>query len=182
GGQSFAAFLARARERLDRCEEIGASIDGEKRRAVDEMLEHAHSIKGEARVFDLASLGDEMALLEDKLRELSGMRPGPEEARDAASARGDIAALIAKGRAALDRAEEAFVAASPLGRSALDQTTVRRQDVARLVELTADRGDEIAAIASRLAARPFGESASILADKVPTWAEAQSKRARLVVE
>jgi chemotaxis protein histidine kinase CheA len=82
---------------------------------------------------------------------------------------------------AIDLAEQMFVEASPIGRAAMQQITVNRTDVARLCELVADNTEELGELATRLASRPFGEAVATLADRVPTWAEAERKRARLEV-
>ncbi|HVY49394.1 MAG TPA: HAMP domain-containing protein, partial [Minicystis sp.] len=172
-GDAFATFVERTRERLARCEELCGDARGPGAAAIDELLMHAHTIKGEARAFDLAELAEAMRVVEQQLRGASAAPEAPRHAIDEG---------LAAARAMVDRAAELFVQVSPHGKDALDRTTVSKRDVARLVELVDGRDDDLGRIAARLASRPFGEAAGILAEKVPTWAEAETKRARLTLE
>lgn len=181
GGQVFVRFIELSRDRVAQCGEI---LQGGERLSpadVDELLQHLHTMKGEARSFDLERLADEIMALED---ELSDVR---ERARseNRISIDGRAASLRARlGRVAdeLTRAQETFVDASPIGRAILDQITVRRADVVRLGEILGGAGGEASEIVRRLAARPFGEVLAPLVERVPRWAEKEGKRARLEIE
>jgi HAMP domain-containing protein/HPt (histidine-containing phosphotransfer) domain-containing protein len=173
-GDAFVSFLTQARERFERCVQLVAVTGGSPTgAALDELLQHAHTVKGEARAFDLEELASAVRSFEQQLQSAHG---GPKPEADV------IARGLEAATDALERAAALFVRVSPLGAAALDRVPVRRSDVARLVELTAGRGDEIAAVVERLGERPFGECATILAEKVPTWAAELGKRAGLVLE
>jgi chemotaxis protein histidine kinase CheA len=134
-------------------------------------------MKGEARVFELRELATHLGALEDAL---ARARAG--DAAAAEAPRGAIAARLSEASAMLDRAQATFIAASPYGESALDQATVRRRDLGRLVDLAGQRDDDLGSVVRRLASRPFGYAATILAQQAPTWAESMGKRARLRVD
>jgi two-component system, chemotaxis family, sensor kinase CheA len=186
---SFVVFIERARARFARCEELLAASHGEPRGgALDEMLQHTHTVKGEARVFDLGELAEAMGTLEQQLRSARAAFEAPRASRTeikvtsgSGSTREAIATGFEAGRMMITRAADLFIQVSPHGKDALDRVTVKKSDVRRLVDLTGARDDELGAVVARIAARPFGESAVILAEKVPTWAEEQKKRARLVL-
>src|SRR5205823_1838476 len=98
------------------------------------------------------------------------------------SVHGLLLARLARTREAIDRGADVFVAASPIGRAALDQVTVQRQDVQELLDLVGSRDDALGRVASRLASRPFGESTASLIDMTPTWGEKEGKQVSLDVE
>ena len=191
GPAVFVAFLHGARERLRRAQELAnGDLD---RAAIDELFRHVHTLKGEALAFDLTGLAQILVGLEEKLglardrarsnaradrgsrAEGSTERPGPDD-------RAAFLAALDAASAEVVAGEARFVEASPLGRGVLDQITVRRSDVARLAELVKGRKDAVAEVAARLSARSFGESLVNLPEKAAAWAEAEEKRARLVVE
>src|SRR5262249_21840181 len=65
GGQVFVAFMEAARERLTRCYQIvGDTPRNLPTAEIDELFRHIHTIKGEARAFDLPDLDAETATLE----------------------------------------------------------------------------------------------------------------------
>jgi chemotaxis protein histidine kinase CheA len=145
-------------------------------------------VKGEARAFDLGELAEAMGTLEQQLRGAREAFVSPRTSRaemkattGSGSLREAIATGFEAGKRMIARAAELFVQVSPHGKDALDRVTVKKSDVRRLVELTGPRDDELGKVVARIAARPFGESAIILAEKVPTWAEEQKKRARLIL-
>ena len=179
GGQVFVAFLDGSRRRLERCEEL---LSAELRVAgIEELFQHVHTMKGEALAFDLEDLASPLAHFEERLREVRNLaraagRSTSEEER------AEFVASIDSAKKEIDENEARFIDASPIGKSALDQVTVRRSDLARLGELLAGRSDELAEIASRLASRPFGESVVNLGEKIPTWAEREDKRAVVAIE
>lgn len=183
GGQVFVAFLSGARERLARCRALlGESNDPLAAATLEEVLRHAHTVKGEASAFDLAPVVEAAHAFEDevvKLRARSTEAPRVLSAVDRARWLGRIDDVAN----ALDRARELFVEASPIGPSILDQITVHRADLERLHALTSGlEATELGSVAGRLTARPFGETCALLVDKVPTWAGTLGKSARLEVE
>jgi HPt (histidine-containing phosphotransfer) domain-containing protein len=180
GGQVFVGFVEASVARAQRCLEL---LDTERLAPglVDELFQHMHTIKGEARAFDLHRLATEAAAFEEELAQVQ-VRARSERGLDLAPRLEQWRAHLAKIRDALSEAQELFIAASPIGRAVLDQITVSRSDVTRLHALCSSRRDEVARIVERLAARPFGQATATLADRVPGWAEALGKRARLDIE
>ena len=167
GGQAFVDFLRSARERLDHCLELAAADAPPK----GEILRHLHTMKGEARAFELRELASHLGALEDRITE-----------RADGGVSSEIAEGMREGLAVLDRAQRVLVEASPLGEGALDAATVSRRDLRELVKLAGRREDDLGKVVRRLASRPFGEAATILVQQVPTWAEVHNKRARVRVE
>jgi HAMP domain-containing protein/HPt (histidine-containing phosphotransfer) domain-containing protein len=177
GGQALVDFLRSAEERLDHCSAIVEARPNLAPTPVAEVLQHVHTMRGEARVLELRELAASLDELEDALVKARTKR---EQADDGATRR--IARGLGDASACLERARRMLVAASPLGEAALDQATVRRQDVDRLVEIAGKRDGVLGEIVRRLASRPFGEAASILAMQAPTWATALDKQAVVHVE
>ncbi len=193
GGQVFVAFLDGSRERLER----SAQILEQGKKAVltsaqiDELFRHAHTLKGEARAFDLSELEASAAALEQDLDKLRGdARSGSVPASSAMK----LSPHLERARAEVERAVDVFIAASPIGKAALDQIAVQRHDIADLVEWvrTSERAlpgmrasgplAKLIAIADRLASRPFGESTLFLVEAAPTWASREGKIVSLQVE
>lgn len=189
GAQVFVNFVRSSHERLDE----SAALLLERPEALDAadvelLFRHAHTLKGEARVFDIDGLEHSCRELEELL---AGLR---EEARRGKAAAGERLArlreLLSAARSALDGAQELFVRASPIGEAILDQMSVRRSDVQALDELTARMAQSGASplvwaareIVERLHSRPFGELCSAFVEHVPLWAEKLSKRAVLEIE
>ncbi|GAC1354679.1 MAG: hypothetical protein NVSMB47_08060 [Polyangiales bacterium] len=188
GGQVFVSFLDAARERMRRCRELLGEVPRTIPTAeIDELFRHVHTIKGEARAFDLRELEIESARLEQELDELRAAARG-----DGFTATGSVhhglRDRLDRLDAAIDNGAEVFVDASPIGRLALDQISVQRSDVAALAEARSSQGDPRATLdwlrkhVARLAARPFGESTASLVDAAPTWADKEGKLARMEVE
>ena len=182
GAQLFITFMRGASERLDRfSEELGHEDRALKAFEIESLFQHAHTVKGEARAFELEKLEDVCAGMENRLAELRTLA----EAEGAAPL-GDTLRLLHQGivdaHVALGEVRQTFVEASPIGEAILEQTTVNRGDIDRLLAAVGDRDDIVAEIASRLASRPFGESVGRLVEGTPVWAEQLGKRATLVVE
>jgi HPt (histidine-containing phosphotransfer) domain-containing protein/HAMP domain-containing protein len=180
GGQLLVGVLDGARERLATCRNI---LDGSAivPADVDLMFRAVHTIKGEARSFDLGELEASAEVLEDLLeqqRHRSRRGAGAVEAAD----RAELLARLQDLDLATGHAEELLVEASPIGRAILDQVTVRRSDLARLTDVVGPRQDDLGRIVQRLASRPFGEAVLYLVDAVPNWAEREGKRTQLVIE
>jgi two-component system, chemotaxis family, sensor kinase CheA len=179
GGQVFVRFLASARDRLAKtARELDESrtLDSD---GVESVFRFVHTLRAEARSFDLASV-EQLALgLE---LELVGARHAPPTSALRSTAREKLRAGCRELASALDVAEALFVESSPIGRRVLEQVTVSREDVAELFRRLAGRTDELGRLASRLAARPFGDLLAALPDSVQRWALKDGKRVELVVQ
>jgi two-component system, chemotaxis family, sensor kinase CheA len=178
GGQVFVRFLANTRERLERARAALSGTRGVPREAVEELFRFVHTLRAEARSFDLKRVEALAAALEV---ELAGVRHVPA----AAAVRETAAAKLGEGFTAiageLDQAETLFVQSSPIGRRVLEQVTVSRDDVEALYARLGERNDELGRLAARLAARPFGEFVSTLPDSVQRWANSEGKRVELAL-
>jgi HAMP domain-containing protein/HPt (histidine-containing phosphotransfer) domain-containing protein len=183
GGQVFVQFMEAARERLARCIELVGDRPRMLRTGeIDEVFRHVHTVKGEARAFDLRDLEEETAKLEEELDELRALARG-EGFATTGSSHGHLKTRLGRALAAIDRGAEVFVEASPIGHAALEQVTVQRPDVQALMDLAGSRADtDLSRAVDRLAARPFGESTASLIDMAPTWGDREGRPVRLVVE
>jgi sensor domain CHASE-containing protein/HPt (histidine-containing phosphotransfer) domain-containing protein len=189
GAQVFVDFVRSSRERLDEV----ASVLLERPEQLDAtdvelLFRHAHTLEGEARVFDIEKLEQSCRALEELLCEL---RTEARAGKAGAGARlPRMRELLAAARGALEQAQELFVRASPIGEAILDQMAVRRSDVQALDELTLRLAQPGAGplvwalrdIVERLHSRPFGELCSAFVERVPLWAEKLGKRGRLEIE
>jgi HAMP domain-containing protein/HPt (histidine-containing phosphotransfer) domain-containing protein len=183
GGQVFVQFMEAARERLERCLALVGPIPRMLRTGeIDELFRHVHTIKGEARAFDLRELESETAKLEEELDELRALARG-EGFVTTGSVHGALMSRLRRAMEGIDRGAQVFVEASPIGQAALEQLTVQRPDVQALTDLADARQDpELARAVARLAARPFGESTASLVDMAPTWGDREGKLVHLDVE
>lgn len=179
GGQLFVRFLDHARSRLGvalRTLRGAAPLDAEQ---IGQVFRDVHTVRAEARCFDLGTADNALVQVESSLAELRGGAIVDPVA--IAQRREEMSRWMDVGLAALDKAEQQFVDRSPIGREVLDQMTVRRSDLERLVQLTAGRRDEVAKLARAMTARPFGESVVTVVDAAPRWAERVGKRIRVEV-
>lgn len=183
GGQVFVQFTEAARERIKRCIElVGPNPRMLRTGEIDELFRHVHTIKGEARAFDLRELETETAKMEEELDELRALARG-EGFVTTGSVHSALVSRLHRALAGIDKGAEVFVAASPLGRAALEQITVQRPDVQAVVEVSEKIGNpELTRAVSALAARPFGESLASLMDMAPTWGDREGKQVRLDVD
>jgi HAMP domain-containing protein/anti-sigma regulatory factor (Ser/Thr protein kinase) len=178
GGQVFVRFLASARERLGKCRlelETQRALTSE---TVESVFRFVHTLRAEARSFDLRSV-EELALGMEV--ELVGARHAPQGSPVRATAHETVSAGCEELARELDAAEDLFVKSSPIGRRVLEQVTVSRADVDALYKKLGGRSDDIGVLVSRLAARPFGELISMLPDSVQRWATKDGKRVELTV-
>lgn len=177
GAHQFQSFAERAAKRLGECLDLvrspARSLDSSAR---EEIFKVVHTMRGEARTFELSSVEASAMTVEEILAEL-GHDAAPTEAQ-----RAKLAAAIEGALAAVRSAIDDFVEASPIGRAILDQVTVLRSDVATLLAMTEGRGDEIAKAVAKFAARPFGELAVRQTTALPALAEKAGKEVRVDVQ
>jgi len=186
GGQVFVRFLDGATQRIARSVRVLDDGGGKIHAAqVDELFRHAHTLKGEARAFALSDLEAAAERIEEELDAIRRDDPAAQRRGFAIQA---LYGHLAAAQAAVAEGREVFVAASPIGEAALDQITVRRADVDALLALAPQldasgaAGLRAAQLTRRLAARPFGESTTTLADAAPTWGEEHGKKLRVEIE
>ncbi len=181
GAHLFVTFTEKSREELAVCiATLGAAPRELPRADLDALFRRAHTMRSEARAFDLRELETELGAVEDLLATLRdrardvgvAFTGGVHDRLLAALQRADDAVLVAR---------EDFVAVSPVGRAALDQMTVQRSEVEEALSLAADRDDALGRAVQRLGARRFGESTATLLDMTPAWAEKEKKQVTLDV-
>ena len=185
GTQMFVQFLRNSEERLERIRQLLDTQDTLRRGQLDELFRHAHTIKGEARTFELLDLHRAATRLEDLL---SRLRRWMEEERaiDWATMLSEARQLHEEVQGAFEGTRDLLVEASPLGHAILDQTTVFRGDLDQLLALVREDGragdwPSLREVVARLGSRPFAELAMRLVEAVPTWAEEEGKRARVEI-
>lgn len=184
GGQLFVGFLENTRRRLEACRELvlaGSGVTGDPggldRMAVEALYQQLHTVRAEARCFDLARLESDIEGLENELqrmREQGYVTQGADQSR---LSRGllELSTLV-------DDAERSFVQQSPLGALALDQITVRRSRLLALAGATEARTDRIARLVDELCSRPLVESLALLPEAVERWAERAGKKVHLEID
>jgi two-component system, chemotaxis family, sensor kinase CheA len=184
GGQLFAGFLENTRRRLGMCREFmnadAGLASGPKaldRFSTEAMVQQLHTVRAEARCFDLAELEGSIAALEARLVKLreAGYRLEPEDQRDIARSVDELDGLVGE-------AERLFVEQSPLGAAALDQITVRRSRLLALAQAAHAGNEHMAHLIEQLTARPLVESCALLPEAALRWADYAGKRVRLEVE
>jgi HPt (histidine-containing phosphotransfer) domain-containing protein len=179
GAQVFVAFVETARARLARCHRI-LSADGETLpgRSIDELFREVHTIRGEARAFDLKELEVTAKRLEARFEQLRARATAAGYVLSAAVRQELTTALNVAGDA-LERGCDVLVAACPSGSAVFDQITVQRSDLLALIELLGPRTDRIGMLATRLTSVPFGVVAAAVLEGAASWAESEGKVARL---
>jgi hypothetical protein len=180
GGQLFVAFLTGARSRLTRARELLSSAKAIPLGELDESFQNIHTLRGEARAFQLDELASILNGLEERLATLREQALLSKDRRVAIDP-SDFESALKSAREVVDESERLFIEASPAGRAVLDQITVRRSDLEKLAALAPRHGGEIATISERLSAQTLGECASQLAERVPVWAESANKRVRFEI-
>jgi signal transduction histidine kinase len=181
------AFLETLRSAESRLGEIAYALDAAEKALtmaqVDLMFRAAHTIKGDARLYDLDHLVAAAERFEELLQQLRKdavdrvLRMTP-EALEAAKG------LLTEASEAIVVARDKLVEASPIGAAILDQVSVResdlralRQQVMRLHMTLGEDASRLSEATSRLLARPFGASAAGLVDAVERWSLQQGKLA-----
>jgi two-component system chemotaxis sensor kinase CheA len=182
GSQALVAFVESARARFARsiamivpCRDVLPTA------TIDALFRDVHTIRGEARAFDMTDLQQAVEQLEDVLDQL---RAG---ARGAGYPLTEVlrAQLVDSLRAALltlDKERELFVEASPIGRAIFTQTTVQTEDLSLLETYANGIGGELKRLVDLLLARPLGESMAGILESASTWAAADGKAVALVIE
>ena len=189
GVHLFLRFLRGTDERLARLADRLGAMPGELRRAeIEELFQHAHTVKGEAKGFELEALETVCAEMENSLQQLR------ESAKlaDCASTEAVHRRLmdgIERARDEVASARDALVRASPVGLAVLDQVTVKQSDMDALSErlrevspLLGPAAPSVNQLFDRLAARPFGECTVQLIERAPAWADQLGKRVAIVVD
>ncbi|MEM7448955.1 MAG: ATP-binding protein [Myxococcota bacterium] len=182
GSHQFVDFVEAARKRLHDClasiRESETELTAEE---VNHMFQVVHSVRAESASFGIRSMHDALFLIEDRL---SKMQRHPGE--NAVQATGSDFGTIRHGvRTAIEAAEHAvnrFVDESPIGSLILDQVTVRRSEVLRLLTLTDDKNPELHQAVEKLLYRPFAELSVPIQDSVVAWAERESKKIAMKIE
>ncbi|MGD0678138.1 MAG: ATP-binding protein [Polyangiaceae bacterium] len=182
GPQVFIDFIDSARARINRCEAILREHAGRMPTgAVDELFRQAHTIRGEARAFDLLDLESAAKDFEDALDALRN--PSHEAATDSADAPGGgIGARLRLVGEALDQGCKVLVDASPSGAAIFDQATVPCSALRALTEYVGQRPDSLGELVARLTAVPFGMTAAGVMESAPAWAALQGIQVALLVE
>lgn len=182
GPQVFLTFVDSARARFDRCDAIirecqGLLLAG----AIDEVFRHVHTVRGEARAFDLVELEDGARSLERELDQLrTEVRAASVLLTEAATA--TLRSGLQVARSALDRECDVLKAASPAGAAVFDQISVPRS-VLRELSKYAEHGPEpLACLVGRLSAVPFGITAAGVIDSAAAWAEFQGNEVTVDAE
>jgi chemotaxis protein histidine kinase CheA len=181
GAQVFVAFVETARARLARCHGIlngcGETLPG---RSIDDLFREVHTIRGEARAFDLKELEATAKKLELRFEQLRARATAAGYLLSQA-ARQELSSALNLAGDALERGCDLFVAACPSGSAVFDQITVQRSDLLALIELLGPRTDRVGALAARLTSVPFGVVAAGVLEGAASWAESEGKVARLDV-
>jgi PAS domain-containing protein len=172
GTQVFIAFVDSARRHLDRCKEILA-VHREQLpiAAIDELFRQVHTVRGEARAFDLTELEAEAKKLEECFNQLR------DEARGGGHVLGEpMRSRLVEGlelaRKGVERGCQLLVAASPAGSAVLDQVMVQRDVLCELVSYAGARTDRLGELVARLTAVPFGVTAAAVVESAAGWAAA----------
>jgi two-component system, chemotaxis family, sensor kinase CheA len=189
GGQLLGGFLETARRRLLTCRELlapRAARAGERavandrsadRSSIEAIFQHMHTIRAEARCFDLAQLEAEVGTVESYLARIR---------KDGYVLRDTDPASLTRGlehvARRLEDAERSFVQQSPFGSGTLDQISVRRSRLLAVAEAARARSDRMGRLVDELTARPLVESFSLLPEAVARWAERAGKKVQLALE
>ncbi len=191
GVQVFIKFLEDSAERIRLIREAMVNgpqhINGE---TVELLFRYAHTVKGDARAFELPELERECHHVEETLNSLRGEVNANGSALLTPHTPG-VLAHLETATTFLNDAREQLIQASPVGAAVLGQTTVQRDDIQALLAIVekvaphlsvTSEAKDLRAIAARLASRPFGEGIGRLVDGVERWAAELEKRAMLTIE
>ena len=188
GGQLFAGFVEHTERRLGVCRELASTQQSFDRATVEALFQQFHTLRAEARCFDLTRIEARVTQLEALLQELrtelreqeGGMRDA--DADGDASGREEVRRGVDDLAELLTEAQQTFVAQHPLGAAALDQITVRRSRVLGLLEASQGLPASVRARVDELAQRPLVESTALLPEAVARWAQRAGKNVRLELD
>lgn len=180
GGRQLVAFLETARERMRAADLLLADKTSITSDEIEKIFRHLHTLKGEARAFELEELASLLDGLEERLADLRDRAKDEETSLEAAGP--DLRSGFGSAMELLDRAENMLIEASPQGRAVLDQVTVSRTDLAKLMQVAGKQGGEIKRAAEALVTPRFGEIASRLAEQAPAWAKSEKKDVRIEID
>jgi two-component system chemotaxis sensor kinase CheA len=187
GAHLLLRFLETARSRFAEVSEsmrldAGGTVPQETDVAV--AFQHVHTVRGEARTFQLTSLENLCSKMEDSLAPLRAVGSARRASDDAF--RTAMKSDVMRALELLGDAERHLIELSPIGEAVLDQITVQKSHLEEAVQLAQEggaiKGSPLARAMEKLAARPFGESTQQLVDAVPLWAKRESKRVVLELE
>jgi two-component system, chemotaxis family, sensor kinase CheA len=178
GGQDFMRFLRAARERIAEAQQVDSQFDRLTSDGVEKLFRLVHTLRAEARSFDLRAVEALASTLE---LDLAGARHTASDSLMRESTKEKMSQGLAQLSSALNEAEDLFVASSPIGRRILDQVTVLRSDVDQLLEHYGRTDGQLGTLVSRLASRPFGELSWGLIEAVERWAGDDGKRVQIQV-
>ena len=185
GGQAFVSFLDGAAERLTACLRLVTARPVARAKMI-EVFHHVHTVRGEARAYELTDLVTACGRAEECLTLLRAEATEVAVPRGSAPPHDEVVTTLAghleAAVRAVERGRELLVEASPIGRAVLDQMTVRRSDVAKIRALTGPRDDALGRAVTGLSSRPFGECVAALEAVTPGWAERSGKQVRLAIE
>ena len=170
GAQLVVNLLASARSAAQRTRQVICS-ERPDRTDLASSFRAMHTIRGEAQLFNLETVTAAASQVESTLVRLG------DDATPASlpGLRAELLANLDNLDHAVTRAETMLVEASPTGRAILDQVTVRRSDLDAIEPHLATASADLAALLSRLTARPFGELVLGLPDAAQRWAERAGK-------
>jgi two-component system chemotaxis sensor kinase CheA len=182
GSQAFVAFIESAQARLssaaaaaEQCRDLLPSA------TIDSLFRAAHTVRSEARAFDMRELEKHLERVEEELDELrSNARGEGHPLTDVLYAKcveGFRTAL-----ATLARERDLFAEASPVGKAIFNQATVQRHDLRAVADYAERAGGDLKRLVERLLARPLGESVAGVLEAAPSWAAAEEKSVQVVVE
>jgi hypothetical protein len=190
GAQLFIAFMQSATDRLEAFEgDLGSAPREVNANEVEVLFQHAHTVKGEAKAFELADLEEVCHNLEERLTDLR--EPAKEKGTTSTEPVFDeIMSGIKAAHGHIASVRQKFIDQSPIGALVLEQISVNRGDVEALEQAVqelaaiadASKLGNVNKIAARLASRPFGEAVGRLQDGIPAWAAQLEKRANFIVE
>ncbi|MEO8177589.1 MAG: ATP-binding protein [Deltaproteobacteria bacterium] len=182
GGQLLAGFIEHTERRLGVCRELLSTHQTLDRATVEALFQQFHTLRAEARCFDLARIEARVIQLEAVLQELradlQGQGPGETDAVTSQELRvgvDELAELLAE-------AQQVFVAQHPLGTAALDLMNVRRSRLLAVLALAKELPSELRGRFEDLARRPLVESTALLPEAVARWAQRAGKNVRLEVQ
>jgi len=142
---------------------------------------HAHTVGGEAGIFDLVPLSKACRDLADLLSALSTRaRNQPFVPLDMFDGR--LVTLSQAAVEALCTVQQEVTQASPYGPAVMDYRTVPAADIARLLQVAGNREDELGDLARRLSCTPLADYTARVVAATPQWAAAENKVATTKVE